>query len=123
MVCFENAKVIDAEELKESLLEESTNPTLERLMFLEVRPKDDKPGKIFPCFVEAWGEEENSEMKIDLGLRFQVCILQSSGGQFGLVRVIIPATDLGVRKRIWDKPPTKGHREFVPWAVLEETVQ
>ena len=123
MVCFENARVIEAEELKEIINEEYSNPTVERMMFIEVRPKDDKVGKIFPCFVEAWGEEENAEIKMDPGLRFQMAIVQSMGGEFGMVRVVVHANELGVNKRIWDKPPTKGHREFIPWAVLEEKIQ
>lgn len=123
MVCFENAKVIDAEELKENLEEESMNPTLERLMFLEVRPKEGETSKIFPCFVEAWREDDHANVMADPGLVFLIDIMQSTGGEFGLIKVGIPAKELGVKKRIWDKPPTKGHREFVPWAVLEETIQ
>ena len=123
MVRFENARVIGAQELKEGLEEESGNPTIDRLMFIETKEKDGYPGKVFPCFVEAWGEEENAEVKTDPGLRFQMCILQSTGGAFQMVRVVIMANELGVSKRIWDKPPTKGQRDFVPWAVLEEGVQ
>ena len=123
MVCFENARVIDARELKESFEEKSMNPTLERLMFLEVRPKEGENGKIFPCLVEAWREDEGSKVMVDPGLIFLVDVLQSIGGEFNMVKVGIPANDLGVKMRIWDKPPTKGHREFVQWAVLEETIQ
>lgn len=123
MVMTENARVIGVEELKEILEEEYENPTVERLMFIETKGKEDKPGKIFPCFVEAWGEEENAEVKTDPGLRFQLCIIQSSGGEFGMVRVIVMANDIGVTKRIWDKPPAKGAREYIPWANLEEGVQ
>ena len=123
MVRFENAKVIEAEELKEIIEEEYTNPTIERLMFIETKAKGDIPGKVFPCYLEAWGEEENAAVKTDPGLRFQVCIAQSMNGEFSMVRVYILAKDLGVTKRIWDKPPTKGRREDTPWVSLEEGVQ
>lgn len=119
MVCSEKAKVIEAAELKEMLDEEYSNPTVERLMFIETRGRDEFPGKLFPCFVEAWGEEENAEMKVDPGLRFQMCIMQSTGGEFALIRVVVLAKELGVNKRIWDKPPTKGLREYIPWAAVE----
>lgn len=119
MVGFENAKVIEADELKEIIEEECTNPTMERLMFIETKGKEDIPGKVFPCFVEAWGQEENAEMKVDPGLRFQMCIIQSTGGNFGMVRVVVLANELGASKRIWDKPPTKGLREYIPWAAVE----
>lgn len=123
MVRFENAKVIEAEELKEIIEEESGNPTVDRLMFIETKAKNDIPSKVFPCYLEAWGQEENAEMKVDPGLRFQCCIMQSMGGEFGMVRVMILANELGVTKRIWDKPPTKGRREDTPWAAVEEGVQ
>lgn len=123
MVCFENACVIDAEELKEIIDEEYTNPTIERMMFVETKSKGEVPGKVFPCYLEAWGEDMDGVMKIDPGLRFQACIMQSKGGEFGLVRVIIYAKDLGVDKRIWDKPPTKHRRNDTPWAAIASEVQ
>lgn len=123
MVNMENAHVIEAAELKEIIEEESTNPTVERLMFIEVKSKDENPSKIFPCYMEAWGQEENAALLADPGLRFQCCIVQSMGGEFSMVRVVIMANELGVNKRIWDKPPTKGRREDTPWVAVEEGVQ
>ena len=55
MTCTENAKVINAEELKEIIDEELTNPTVERLMFLETKRDG---SKIFPCYVEAYGYDD-----------------------------------------------------------------
>lgn len=123
MVYTENARVIEAEELKEIIEEEYSNPTVERLMFIETKAKDNMPGKVFPCYMEAWGEEENAEVKVDPGLRFQMSIAQCVNGEFGLIRVVVLANELGVNKRIWDKPPTKGRRDDTPWARVEEGVQ
>ena len=123
MVCSENAKVIDAEELKESMNEECHNPTLERLMFLEVKPREGETSKIFPCLAEAWCEDPDANVKADPGLKFQIAVLQSTGGEFGMVKVLIPANELGVTKRIWDKPPTKGRREYVPFVQVEKGEQ
>ena len=123
MTLTENAKVIEAEELKEMIEEELTNPTIERLMFIETKEKGDIPGKVFPCYLVAWGQEENAEVKSDPGLRFRVDILQCVGGEFSIVQVIVMANELGVNKRIWDKPPTKGRREYIPWATVAEGLQ
>lgn len=123
MTYSEGAKIIEAEEIKELIDEKYSNPTVERLMFIEAKSKDGGPTKTFPCFVEAWGEEENAEMKVDPGTTFMICIVQSMNGEFGMVRVYVKANELGVTKRIWDKPPTKNLREETPWVVLEGTVQ
>ena len=122
MVYCENAKVIDAQELKEIIDEETTNPTIERLMFIEAKAANGET-KVFPCYLEAWGQEENAEVKADPGLRFKIAIVQSMGGEFGMVRVIVMANELGVTKRIWDKPPTKGLREDLPFAETSSEIQ
>lgn len=119
MVCFENARIMEPEELKELIDEEYTNPTVERMMFIETKDKGAIAGKVFPCYLEAWGEDK----EVDPGLRFQCCIMQSKGGNFGLLRVIIYAKELGVNKRIWDKPPTKHRRDDTPWVTVAEEVQ
>ena len=122
MVYFENAKVIEADELKEIIDEQTTNPTIERLMFIEAKAAGGET-KIFPCYAIAWGEEENSELKVDPGLRFRIDIVQCAGGEFKMVEVVILANELGVSKRIWDKPPTKGRREYIPFASVEKGEQ
>lgn len=123
MVCFENAKVLSAEELKELIDEEYTNPTVERMMFIETKDKGEIPGKVFPCYLEAWGEDEKAKVGIDPGLRFQICIMQSMGGEFGLLRVVIYAKELGTNKRIWDKPPTKHRRDDTPWVTVSTAAE
>lgn len=123
MVCSENAKVIEAQELKEIIDEEYSNPTIERLMFIETKEKEGFPGKVFPCWLEAWGEEENAAVKADPGLRFQLCIMQCMNGEFTAVRVVVMANELGANKRIWDKVPSKHLRNDTPWAAVEEGVQ
>ena len=123
MVYKENAKVIEPEELKEIIEEEYSNPTIERLMFIETKGKDGAAGKVFPCYLEAWGQEESAPVMTDPGLRFQLSIMQYAMGEFGLIRVVVMANELGVTKRIWDKPPTKGRREDTPWATVEKGVQ
>ena len=111
MVCMEGAKGICAQELKELVEEQMTNPTVERLMFIETK----KGGKIFPCWIEAWRYEDMKPVERYTGVVFLVSIAQSTSGQFGMVRVQIRESELGTDKRIWDKPPKKGLREETPW--------
>ena len=123
MVVNNGAKVIEAEELKEIVDESTSNPTIDRLMFIEAKSSKTGESKIFPCFVEAYGMEENAEMKVDPGLRFQIAIVQSMNGEFSMVRVIVLANELGVTKRIWDKPPAKWLRDETPFAAVEDKIQ
>ena len=119
MICFENAKVIDMNEIKEVVEEVYTNPTLERLMFIEGKEKDsNKPSKVFPCYLEAWGLLKPDDPATTF---VQMTIVQSINNAFQLMTCRIPAFELGVTKRIWDKPPTKGLRCDTPW--IEEVTQ
>lgn len=121
MVYTENAKLMEVEEIKELMDEECSSPTVDRLMFIETRAKGDIPSKVFPCYFEAYGcDNSDTDAKVTV---FQVCIAQSTGGQFGMVRVVVPISDFGVTKRIWDKPPKKALRDSIPWATLEGGVQ
>ena len=110
MVYSAGAKIIDAEELKNMIEEECGSPVIEELVFLETRATENIPGKIFPCFLEAWGTEEGEE-----GVSFQCCVTQFAKGEYGLLRVRIHGSEIGVSKRFWDKPPTKALRDEHPF--------
>lgn len=115
MVGLESAKLMNVNEIREVIDEEYTNPTIERMMFIETKQNGEFPGKVFPCYMEAWAlEEGKTEAEAD-HLVFQCCIVQCMEGGFNLVRVHIRDSELGVSKRIWDKPPTKGLRNDHPW--------
>lgn len=117
MVYFENASLMnDIQELKEIIEETFSNPTIERMMFIETKGKNGEEGKLFPCYLEEYVGTEEGEI-----LSFQCSILQYSMGLFGLVRVNLPVGDLNVAKRLWDKPPKKSVRDETPW--IEEAVQ
>lgn len=116
MVFTESAKLIGPEELKEMLEEESTNPAVERLIFVETKAKEGRPGKVFPVFVEAWTyEDENEKVKSHPKLAFKGVLTFVSDGEFRLVQVMIHDWELNLTKRIWNKPPTKGLRDDQPW--------
>ena len=120
MVCSESAKILDAQEIKEIIGEEYSNPTIERMMFIETKQNGEFPGKIFPCYMEAWAMEPGeTDVEAD-HLAFRCCIVQCMEGGFNMVRVHIRDFELGVTKRIWDKPPTKGLREDHPWMDTRE---
>ncbi len=119
MVCFENAKVIEGDEIREIIEEVYMNPTLERLMFIEAKEKEPgKPTKVFPCYLEAWGLINPNDITTAF---VQMTIVQSINNQFQLLQVRIPIFELGVTKRIWDKPPKKSLRDNTPW--IEEVTQ
>ena len=123
MVLFENAKVLDPQEIKEICEEECSNPTVERLMFIECKAAN-KEFKIFPCYVAAWHEEQIKPPQVKSPIIFLIFIAQAMhDGNFGLVQVQVSEYELGATKRIWDKPPTKGRREDTPWPVIEAEVQ
>ena len=114
MKYFEEAKVVTAEELLEIIGEEYTNPTIERLMFLETKAKEERPGKVFPCYVEGYFLEGGNE---EIG--FVCCLVQKNGDGFGMIEVRIRAAELGVNKRFWDKPPKKAVRDETSWLDTE----
>lgn len=120
MVSVENAKLVHAEELKAFIDEEVSNPTVERLMFVEAQAAGGEgKTKIFPCYIEAWATDSRTNKDAVQKLMFQCSIVQSMGGEFGMLRVYIHEDELGVTKRIWDKPPTKGLRDETPWIATE----
>lgn len=116
MVYTDGARLIGAEELKETLEEEYHNPTVERLMFIEAKAMNGEV-KVFPCFVAGYSEEKASKVENKQPeLAFYVYIVQAMGnGEFGLVQVRIMESEIGVSKRLWDKPPTKAMREIMAW--------
>lgn len=119
MISYENAHLIEAEELKEFIEQDLGNPTIERMMFIEAKPKSGGASKVFPCYFNAWAEDEDAKVKADPGLRFLVDIVQFVDGEFKLLTVQIRAHEIGLTKRIWDKPPTKSLREETPWVEKE----
>ena len=119
MVYSESAKLIGTDELKEIISEEYKNPTIERMMFIETKTTDKMPGKVFPCYMEAWAIEPGENNVEADELVFRACIVQCMDGGFNLLKVYLHDNELGVSKRIWDKPPTKGLRDETPWIATE----
>lgn len=116
MVFTESAKPIGPNELREMLEEESANPTVERLVFMETRAKEGKPAKIFPLFVEAWAYEDESEkLNPNPKVAFKGCLMYIADGEFHAVQIMIHRWEFNLTKRIWDKPPAKGLRDDEIW--------
>ena len=119
MVFTQDAKMVSPQEIKEMIEDEGLeNAVVNGLLFIETRAKDDHPGKVFPCYIYAWREEEY-EGKTQLA--FQADIIQLRNGEFGMIQVILHENEFGRTKRIWDKPPTKMLREDTPF--IEEITQ
>lgn len=116
MVYMENAGLLeDIDELKDIVKETYNNPTIDRLMFLETKPKADREGQLFPCYIKTF-EEVKGKTDVEADHTNFICrIIQSKKGEFSLFEVRIPDTDLNVKLRLWDKPPKKAVRDETPW--------
>ena len=116
MVCMENAKVIsDVDEIKQEMNEQYSNPTVSRLMLVEVKGKEGKESVLFPCYPVSYTivpGKNNAELDHTV---FLFSFVQCSGGEFLLVNVNIPDTDIGTKLRFWDKPPKKAVRNETAW--------
>ena len=138
MVYSEKAHVMDPMEIKELLDETSgepiktedgditpikSNPTMDRLLFIEAKSAKGNY-MVYPCFIAGYSEEEQPAPVADRPpLMFYMFIAQCLGGKFGLLEVAVKEEELGVSKRIWDKPPKKDVREETPWVAVEAGVQ
>lgn len=123
MVHTEGAKLMTVDELTDLMGEEFSNPTIDRMVFVETKAKDGKEGRLFPMLLEAWAYEDMSPVKAHASVMIRGCILQSKDGEFGMVRVAIRESELNETKRIWDKPPTKGLRDDTKWPGDEDQPQ
>lgn len=116
MVYMENAGLLeDIDELKDIVKETYNNPTIDRLMFLETKPKPDREGQLFPCYIKAF-EEVKGKTNVEADHTNFICVLiQAKGGEYAMAEVRIPDTDVNIKLRFWDKPPKKAVRDETPW--------
>lgn len=109
MTYYEDARILDALELKE-LTEDDGNPTINRLVFIEKRSMDGWTGRIYPCYVTAWGEDDSMTFPMREDGRnwlvFKCSVIQSKGGDFYLIPITLHEIELTAEKRVWNKPPT-----------------
>ena len=135
MVYFENAKLLNPDDLVEQIDEEIAynedaekrreageevarlNPTIDRLMFIEANNMKGVKN-IYPCFLTGYaydGAEPTPPEVDNRSVIFYFSIVQIPAKHFGLLEVAIKKEEFGVTKRIWDKPPKKSVREAEPW--------
>ena len=132
MVYFENARILDVEDIKEIIDEEieagieaekngekyKTNPTIDRMMWIEANAMSGVKS-VYPCMLNGYsyiGEEPKGPVAEDKReIMFYFTILQAVKGHYGLLEVGVKADEIGVSKRFWDKPPKKSVREEYPW--------
>ena len=108
MTTYNDARILTAEDLKK-VTETDSNPTVGRLMFVELMTGDGSPGRIFPCFIEAWRRDDSHRIPDRPDGRpwmlFRCAVVQAKDGACGVLQVTIHEAELNVRKRFWDKPP------------------
>ena len=118
MVYFEDAIVLDALKLKEMIDSHHDNPTVDNMVFLELKVKDGKQSMVFPCFMEAWTEDNSRVLNGDLGrkpLLFQCTVILHKDEAYTALRIFMHEEEFEVRKRVWDKPPVESLRKYLPF--------
>lgn len=110
-----NAQLVDLEGIKEMVDLEALNPMIDKLMFLETRPTKNMPSKIFPCYVEAYSENEPTRLLID--------IFQLRNGEYSLIQVEESSEDLGKKFVLWNGVPTNDLRGKISPFVDSEVPQ
>lgn len=126
MIRFENAKILSPEEIVDILEEECTSPAMERLFFIETKNKDEKDEKVhvWPCFIRSYAtdkpKEEVKPPEVVKITGFEMYIVQSMKSQFGMLQVYVKTEELGVNKRIWDRPPMSRNAREEPWVPIVE---
>ena len=105
MIYLENAKVMDAEEIKELMDETSgdiheegnakPNPVMDRLVFIEAKAVSGKM-LVCPCFLGGYSEEPTvGPVANRPKLMFYIYIVQCMKGEYGLLQVGIKEEELG----------------------------
>ena len=123
MVHTESARLMTIEDLIDVMDdEEYSNPTVDRMFFIETRKKGDKPGRLFPIVLEGYTYEDVNPVKAASSRMIRAVVIQSGKGEVAALRVVIRESELGENKRIWDKPPTKGLRDDTKWPGEEDKI-
>ena len=124
MIYYEDAKIVDAMELKNMVEMHCVNPTVEALRFIELKANGDNTTPLFPCFMEAWSEDDNPSINEREGrkwLMFKCTVIQYKDGEFETLPIYLHEKEFEIRKRVWDKPPTAALRKSKPFVY--ETIQ
>lgn len=117
MVFTESAQLMTAQDLVD-MINDGTggNPTINDMVFIEVRTPDTEPSKVFPCYVTAWRDDHSEEKETGkVWKMFQADIIQMRDGEFGILKVFLHEQEFDSKKRIWDKPPTLRLRQDTPF--------
>lgn len=128
MIYFENAKMLDPDELKEMLDQEEADKEstdipkgsvpVDRLMFVEAKTGNGEY-RVFPAFLQAYGYKDTGIPNATGPIMFDFAVAQCAGGSMGLLELVFSKEDFGTKVRIWDKPPKKSVREEYPWVAVE----
>lgn len=109
----EQAHPLSLEDLKEMTKKEVSNPCLESLIYVETRATEKRPRKLFPAYpfdiVE--GNEED-----ELILYVVQFIMQ----HYNTACISIPISEIGVKCRFWNLPPTEKLLDLMPMADSRE---
>ena len=110
------AHVIGVEELKKITDEEivkGMNPCMDRLMFLETRATKKTPRKLFPAYPLYMMEGKEGKVLV-------IALVQYMNKMYSTCAIAQPVSDIGVKFRFWNLPPTEEAMDALPMADIQE---
>lgn len=103
---------LDVEAVKKLLADEGTNPTIQKLIFVETRKGPKVGRKLFPCYPMSLNEESGS---------LYVTVVQCGLAERYMTAVVrLPIEDMNVVYRLWALPPDEEMLDADPLKPMEK---
>lgn len=109
----EQAHTLSLEEIQDTIDAEVSNPCIERLIYVETRATDKRERKIFPVYPFDLMEGADGKVLV-------LFVVQYIMKQYTTACITIPVSDIGVKCRFWNLPPTEDILDKMPMADSSE---
>ena len=96
----EQAHTLNVDELLKMVEDDVTNPTVNRLIFIETRATDNRNRGIFPCWPAQVKTDKDGKRSVIL------FVTQCLKGSYGIICIEEPEDTVGVKIRFWNLPPS-----------------
>lgn len=104
----EQAHTMSVEELLGMVESDVTNPTVNRLIFLETRATENRNRGIFPCWPAQVRTNKDGKRSVIL------FVVQCLKGSYGIICIEEPEDALDVKIRFWNLPPSDEMLDSMP---------
>lgn len=124
MVYYEDAKLLDAMDLKKMIATHYCSPSVDRMIFMELNGRNGNSDTLLPCYMEAWTEDESSPQDRPDGrkwLMFKCTVIVYKDEMFTSLPIFLHEKEFRDWKRVWDKPPADSVRKSHPF--VESQIQ